>query len=58
MNHVNQLIDMEYKEELEKLHARDREETAFSEARIKELEAQLQNSKLWSRSNKKLYAPC
>ena len=45
MNHINQLIDVEYKEELEKLHARDREDTALSEARIKELEAQLEVEK-------------
>ncbi len=45
MNHINQLIDMEYKQELEKLHAREREDTAFSEARMKELEAQLEVEK-------------
>ena len=45
MNRINQLIDMEYKEELEKLHARDREDTGFSEVRIKELEAQFEAKK-------------
>ena len=45
MNHINQLIDMEYKQELEKLHAREREDTAFSDARVKELEAQLEVEK-------------
>jgi hypothetical protein len=45
MNRINQQIDMEYKEELEKLHARDREDTAFSMARIKELEAQFEAKK-------------
>jgi hypothetical protein len=45
MNGINQLIDMEYKEELEKLHARDREDTGVTEVRIKELEAQFEVEK-------------
>jgi hypothetical protein len=45
MNHINHLLEMEYKKELEELHANEMQDAALSEARMKELEVQFEVEK-------------
>ncbi len=45
MKRINEQIDMEFKAQVEQLHARFMEETALSEARMKELEVRFEVEK-------------
>ena len=60
MNHINHLLEMEYKKELEELHANEMQDAALSEARMKELEVQfeVEKKKLAQQElQQRLYAP-